>query len=133
MITVRKSEERRHVRSKVQDTWMTFDPENRLDPFRRGFRGLECLNEEHVAPEMSLLPHGPKDIDLITYVREGALIHQDEAGLFSRVEAGEFQHRTLSRRMSYHAMNGSPTDTAHVFQSCLSPDRVVTGDPQQQK
>src|SRR5437763_16176467 len=101
MITVRKSEERRHIQSNLQNTWMTFDPEHGKDPLRRGFRGLESLNEERVAPEMSLHPHAGKDIDLITYVREGTLIHQDEAGGFARVEAGEFQHRNVSIGMQY--------------------------------
>jgi len=133
MITVRKSEERRHVKSKLHDTWMTFDPDSDVDPFRRGFRGLECLNEEHVAPEMSLYPHAQQDLDLLTYVREGALIHQNKAGLFGRVEAGEFQHRTLSRRMRNEAVNGSLTDTAHVFQSCLTPDRVAAEAKPEQK
>jgi redox-sensitive bicupin YhaK (pirin superfamily) len=133
MITVRKSEERRHVRSKTQDTWMTFDPENEFDPLHRGFHGLESLNEEHVAPEMSLYPRAPKDVDLITYIREGALIHQDKAGIFARVEAGDFQHRTLSSRMRYHAVNGSLTDTAQVFQSCLTPDRTASRANQEKK
>ena len=133
MITVRRSEERRHIQSKGQDTWMTFDPENGIDPLRHGFRGLESLNEEHVAPEMSLYPHLQKHIGLITYVREGALIHQDDAGLFARVEAGEFQHRNLSSRMHYHAVNGSFTETAHVFQSCLTPDRTAPWADQKQK
>ena len=123
MITVRKSEERRHIQSDVQNTWMTFDPENGKDPLCRGFHGLESLNEEHVAPEMGLHPHADKDLDLITYVREGALTHQDKAGGFARVEAGEFQHRNVSRRARFQAVNGSPTHTAHVFQSGLTPDR----------
>jgi hypothetical protein len=56
MISVRKSEDRRHLKIRIQGTWMNFDPENGIDPLRHGFRGLESLNEEHVAPEMSLPP-----------------------------------------------------------------------------
>ena len=54
MITMRRSEARRHVRSASQDTWLTFDPENEADPFRRGFRALEALNEETPVSEMNL-------------------------------------------------------------------------------
>jgi len=120
MITVRKSEERRHVQSRIQNTWSTFDPENDLDPLRRGFHGLECLREETLAPEMGLHPREQTEIDLLTYVREGALIYQDDAGRLARMEAGEFQHRSVSSRMPYQAVNGSFTDDAQVFQSCLT-------------
>jgi len=133
MITIRKSEERRHIQSRVQNTWMTFDPEDGKDPLCRGFRALESLNEEHVAPEMGLHPHAQKELDLITYVREGSLIHQDEAGGFAREEAGEFQRRRVSIRMQSHALNGSLTDTAHVFQSGLTPDRTALGTNQEQR
>jgi quercetin 2,3-dioxygenase len=132
MITVRKSEERRHIQSDVQNTWMTFDPENGNDPLCRGFHGLELLNEEHVAPEMGLHPHAEK-IDLITYVREGSLIHQDEAGGLVRWEAGEFQQRNHSSRTRFQAVNGSLTDTAQVFQSGLTPDRPASGPSREQK
>jgi quercetin 2,3-dioxygenase len=133
MIMVRKSEERRHIQSKSQDTWMTFDPENEGDPLRLGFRGLESLNEERMTPEMGLYPHAPGELDLITYVREGALIHQGEGGSMVRMEAGEFQHRTHSSKTRYRAVNGSRTETAHVFQSWLTPDRTAPAAAQEQK
>lgn len=134
MITVRKSEERRHIQSKVQNTWMTFDPENSFDPFRLGFHGLESLNEEYVEPEMSLLRRAPGNVDLITYVQEGTLIHQEESGGFKRLGAGEFQHRSLTRRKRYSALNGSISETAHVFQSGLTPDQnSPRTNPQQRR
>src|SRR5205823_6065381 len=84
--------------------------------------------------EMSLYPHAPRDLDLITYVREGALIHQEEDGRMVRVEAGEFQHQNLSSKMRYRAVNGSLTNTAHVFQSCLTPNRSASGmNPEQRR
>ena len=132
MLTVRKSEERRHVQSKSQDTWMTFDPENDIDPLRLGFHGLESLNEEHAAPEMGLHPHA-QDTDLLTYVREGAILHQDEAGDFGRTEAGEFQRRNVSSGRTYHPINASLTETAHVFQSGLKPEPLAAGAIPEQK
>ena len=133
MMTVRRSEERRHVQSKSQNTWMTFDSENEIDPLRGGFRGLETLNEEHVAAKMGLHPRSQSSVDLLTYVREGSLIHQDEAGNFARVEAGEFQYRNLSASMRYGAVNGSITNTAHVFQSSLTPEGLAPDVDQAQK
>jgi redox-sensitive bicupin YhaK (pirin superfamily) len=133
MITVRKSEERRHVLSKSQNTWMTFDPENGIDPLRRGFHGLESLNEEFAGPEMGLLSNGQEEVDLITYVREGSIIHQDEFGNFGRMEAGEFQRRNVSSRMRCQAVNGSHIYTAHVFQGGLRPGPLASGAILEQK
>jgi redox-sensitive bicupin YhaK (pirin superfamily) len=132
MITVRKSEERRHVQSKSQNTWMTFDPENGIDPLCRGFRGLESLNEEQAAPEMGLHPHA-QDIDLLTYVREGSITQQGEDGPLGRMGAGEFQRRNVSPGRAYHAVNASLTEIAHVFQSGLKPESLASGTVPEQK
>jgi len=132
MLTVRKSEQRRHVQSKSQNTWMTFDPENSVDPLRGGFHALESLNEEQASPEMGLHPNAG-DIDLITYVQEGAILHQDEAGIFGRMEAGEFQRRSASSKMRYQALNGSLIFTAHVFQGGLKPEPLACGAFSEQK
>src|SRR6188474_230928 len=87
MITGRRSSARRHVRSETQDTWLAFDEGNEADPFRRGFRTLEALNEETPIPEMNLHPHTGDDIEIVTYVREGQLVQQDGAGNLERLKA----------------------------------------------
>jgi len=121
MITVRRSETRRRVRSGTQDTWLTFDPGNEADRFRNGFRTLEALNEELPVSEMSLHPH-PQDVEIVTYVREGTLVHQDLAGALNHLGAGEFQRTSARRRIRHRVINGSLLNPAHVFQSCITPD-----------
>jgi redox-sensitive bicupin YhaK (pirin superfamily) len=133
MITLLKSEDRRHVRSGVHDTWMTFDPENRLDPLRRGFHALTSLNEENPAPEMGLYPHAPEDVEIITYVREGSLVHQDNSGTFGHLEAGEFQHTSARGGVRHRALNDSIIYTAHVFQSCITSGIGEGASVQEQK
>ena len=87
MITLRKAENRRLLRRRgLQDTWMTFDPENRVDPLRDGFHALESLNEETLGPGMGLHPHVQEDVEIITYVREGILTLPREAGRTGRLE-----------------------------------------------
>ncbi len=122
MITLRKAEARRHVQSGRQDTWLTFDGENEADPFRRGFRTLEALNEEHPCSEMNLHPHPEEDVEIVTYIREGTLVHQDEVGKLGRLEAGEFQRTSTSRKIRHRVINASLLNPAHVFQSCITPD-----------
>jgi redox-sensitive bicupin YhaK (pirin superfamily) len=107
---------------------MTFDPENGVDPSRCGFLGLESLNEEQAGPEMGLPPNANKDIDLIPYVREGAIIHQDEAGIFGGIGAGESQRRGASSRLRFQAVLGSLIYyTAQVFQGGLGSDSLPPG------
>jgi len=122
MITVRRSEARRHVLSGTQDTWLTFDPDNESDPFRFGFRALEALNEETPISEMNLHPHSVEDIEIVTYVREGTLINQDWSGGLGRIDSGEFQRTSAARKLRHRVINGSLLNPAHVFQSCITPD-----------
>src|SRR6185369_3990177 len=122
MITVRRSGARRHVRSGTQDTWLSFDQDNEADRFRNGFRTLEALNEETPASEMNLHPHPSEDVEIVTYVREGALVHQDRAGELGRLEAGEFQRTSARGKIRHRVINGSLLNPAHVFQSCITPD-----------
>jgi len=122
MITVRRSGTRRRVRSGTQDTWLTFDPANEADRFRNGFRTLEALNEETPVSEMNLHPHPSEDVEIVTYVREGTLVHQNGAGELGRVHAGEFQRTSACRKIRHRVINGSLLNPAHVFQSCITPD-----------
>jgi redox-sensitive bicupin YhaK (pirin superfamily) len=112
---------------------MTFDPDNAVDPLRRGFHALESLNEEQADPEMGLHPGAGADVDLITYVQEGTLILRDDAGIFGRLDAGEFQRRSGSSKTSFQALNGSLIYTAHVFQSGLKVDTLAGGTLPEQK
>lgn len=119
MITLRRSGDRRHLKRGSSDTWMSFDPENPVDPLRRGFHALGTLNEERLAPEMGLHPHPPEDLEIITYVREGTLIHQEADRGLKRLEAGEFQRSNVRRDTPYRALNASLVEGAHVFQCAL--------------
>jgi redox-sensitive bicupin YhaK (pirin superfamily) len=133
MITLRRSEDRRHLKRGISNLWMTFDPENQIDPLRRGFHALESLNEEWLGPEMGLHPHPQEDLEIITYVREGTLILQDDSGALGRLGPGEFQRSNICRGVRHRALNGSPIDAAHVFQSAISAKGPAPRPPQEQK
>jgi len=121
-MTVRRSEDRRHIRSATQDTWLTFDPMNAADPFRRGFRTLEALNEESPLPGMGLHPDQPEDLEIITYVREGALMNLDGSDGVGRIGPTEFRRANVSAKFRFRVINGSLLNPAHVFQSCITSD-----------
>lgn len=133
MITLRRSEERRRLKRGNHDIWMTFDPGNPSDPLRRGFHALESLNEENLGPEMGLYAHPQDDAEIITYVREGSLIHQDAGGGLGRLGPGEFQRTSAGRGIRHRAVNGSLIDCAHVFQFCITPKGIGLQPAQEQR
>lgn len=74
MITLRRSEERRHIDSEEQKTWMTFDRENQADPLRDGFGALRIFNEEILSPGRAFVLQTNQDMVVVTYVNEGVMI-----------------------------------------------------------
>src|SRR5688572_6438460 len=133
MITLRKAEDRRRHKRGSHDTWMAFDPENRVDPLRDGFHALESLNEENLGPGMGLHPHVREDVEIVTYVREGILTLQGEAGRPGRLGPGEFQHMSASTGVRHRARNGSSTASAQVYQSFITPGPADVGPVREQK
>ena len=123
MITLRTSDQRRHIRNSGQDTWRTFDPENATDPFHAGFHSLESLNEEGLDPGASFLLHPVKDLEILTYVWKGALIQEDSAGGSSVLEAGECGRSRAPQGLPHRTINGSLIDQAHAFQCWITPDQ----------
>jgi redox-sensitive bicupin YhaK (pirin superfamily) len=123
MISLRKSQDRRHTSNGGQDTWATFDMENSSDPLHAGFRTLESLNEEDLAPGAGFTFQPQKDTEILTYVFKGALIQEDPAGGTRVLEAGECGRSSARSGTSQRSFNGSLTDSAHVFQCCFTPDR----------
>ena len=99
---------------------MTFDPENTIDPLRRGFHALESLNEENLGPRMSLSPRPRHAIEIIIYVHDGTLIHQNGAGGRGHLGPGEFQRTSSNAGARHCALSGSRVEPARVFQSCIT-------------
>jgi redox-sensitive bicupin YhaK (pirin superfamily) len=120
MITLRRSEERRHLRQEGQETWRTFDGDSPSDPFRRGFRALESLNEERLAPGVGFLLQPQKDLEVLTYVQEGALIEEERSGKNRALELGECRHFSARSGTRHLAVNRSRTEYARAFQSCTT-------------
>jgi len=133
VITLRRSEDRRHLKRGLSDTWMTFDSENSLDPLRRGFHALELLNEELLAPETGAHPQHRDDLEIITYVHEGALVYQGELGALGRLEKGEFQLVNLHRGLRDRTLNASLIETTHIFQGGIAARGIALDPTQEQK
>lgn len=121
MITLRRADHRRHERRRKQQSWQTFDPRDRSDPLADGFGTLEAFNEYWVPPGASVPRRLAGEVEILTYVHQGALAQEDSTGRSSVIQAGEFQRMTVRRGVRHGETNASPVDSAHVFRICLRP------------
>lgn len=117
MITIRRSEERRHIESKNQQTWMTFDLENNADPLQNGFGVLKILNEEILSPGSGFILHTHKDMVVVTYVPEGMIIYKGLLEEPQVMEAQEFRQIGITSGEKLSAFNLLESEDAHIFQS----------------
>lgn len=119
MIAVRKSRERHHDRRRKQEAWRTFYPSNREDPLAGGFGSLETLDEDRLPPGAGVARRARHDVEIVTYVREGALAYEDSLGRSGVIYAGEFQCMSAGPRVRHGEKNASRTDSVHAFQIWL--------------
>lgn len=120
MITLRRTEARRHERRRDQEAWHSFSSRDRDDPLANGFGTLEMLNEDRLPPGTGL-SHPRHDAEIVTYVREGTLAYEDSMGRSGHMQAGEFRRMTAARGVRHTETNASRTDWAHVFQIWVRP------------
>lgn len=120
MITVRRAHERRHLRRRNQDVWLTF--------LAGGFGALEQVEEERLAPGAGAARRSRRDIQILTYVREGVVTHEDSTGHAGIIHAGEFERLTAGSGIQHSETNASRTDEAHVFHVSVRPAELG-GEP----
>lgn len=124
VITLRKADERSHVRREDLETWRTFDDGNPSDLMHGGFRTLESLDEMNLAPGASCRHEFPNETELLTLVRRGTLL-QETGGASARqtLETGDWSHLHLRGGSVHHTLNGSPTEEVRIVQCGIFPNR----------
>jgi redox-sensitive bicupin YhaK (pirin superfamily) len=132
MITLRRANERHHDRLRNQDVWHTFFPAEDGDGVSAGFGTLEAFTEDRLPPGAGIQRRPNRDADIVTYVHEGKLAHEDSLGHSAVVHACEFQRVTVRSGVRHSETNASRTDWAHVFQLWLRPsgDGLVSSQEQ---
>jgi redox-sensitive bicupin YhaK (pirin superfamily) len=122
-IRVRRASERGHAQYDWLDTWHTFSFDTYYDPAQMGFRALWVINEDRVQPGQGFGMHGHRDMEIITYVLEGALEHRDSLGTGSVLRPGEFQHMSAGTGIRHSEFNPSSTEPVHLYQIWLLPNQ----------
>jgi redox-sensitive bicupin YhaK (pirin superfamily) len=123
MLTLRRSAERGGGRYGWLDTRHTFSFNDYHDARHMGFRALRVMNEDWIAPGKGFGTHGHRDMEIVTYVLEGALAHKDSLGNGSVLRPGEFQRMTAGTGIEHSEFNPSETERVHLYQIWLFPER----------
>jgi len=123
MIHVRKAGERGHFNHGWLDTYHTFSFGDYYDPAHMGFRSLRVINDDRVQPGQGFGMHGHRDMEIVTYVLDGALQHQDSMGNGSPIQAGELQRMTAGTGVRHSEFNPSDKEWVHLYQIWLLPER----------
>ena len=123
MIAVRRASERGHGQHGWLDTHHTFSFNDYYDPRHMGFRVLRVINEDRVEPGQGFGTHGHRDMEIISYVLDGALAHRDSLSNESVLRPGEFQCMTAGTGIRHGEFNPSDSEPVHFYQIWLLPER----------
>ena len=122
MIRVRKAEDRGHADHGWLDTYHTFSFAGYQDPEHVHFRTLRVMNEDVVQPGQGFGTHPHRDMEIVTYVLEGALEHKDSMGNGEVLRPGEFQRMSAGTGITHSEFNPSATEPVHLYQIWLFPE-----------
>jgi redox-sensitive bicupin YhaK (pirin superfamily) len=133
MMNIRKAEERGPTKIGWLDSRHSFSFGEYYDPRFMGFRALRVINEDRVAPASGFPTHGHRDMEILSYVLDGALEHKDSLGTGSVIRPGEVQRMTAGSGIRHSEFNASREKPVHFLQIWIEPSSKNLAPSYEQK
>jgi hypothetical protein len=123
MITVRRSEDRGKTQIAWLDSRHSFSFGDYYDPANESFGALRVINEDWIKGGAGFQPHSHRDMEIVTYVLDGAIAHKDSSGGGGTIRPGEIQRMSAGAGITHSEFNAGATQTCHMLQIWIMPSK----------